>query len=429
MNFNVNELRKDFPILKKKINGKNLIYFDSGATSLTPKPVTDAILNYYENYNANYSRGVATISNNLTIKIENIRKKTANFIGVSDAKNIVFTKNTTESINIIANGLVNYLKPGDEIVISQQEHHANILPWIVLAQKTKAILKYIPISLDGTLQVEELEKLVTSKTKIFSLNQISSTLGYVNDIKQIAKKVKSLSNAFVVIDGAQSCGHINVKMTNDIDAFVFSAHKMFGPTGVGVLYINDLFTNIVEPLNFGGQMVDLANQQNFSIKGLPFKYEAGTLNLSGIFGFGAALDYLNKYGIDNISRYIDSLTKYFATKIKDLPNIFIFNDLSRSHGIISLNLAQVHSHESSSDLDKLGIQTRAGTHCSQIYFATQKQDNNVRISLYAYNTFEEIDFLVDSLQKIANKWASITSNEYDYQKILAELKKLKQTEV
>lgn len=426
MKFNVSTLRKDFPILNKKVNGHNLIYFDSGATSLTPKQVTDQILNYYENYNANYSRGVSTISNSLTIKIEEIREKVANFIGVENKNNIVYTKNTTESINIIANGLTSWLQPGDEIVISQQEHHANILPWIKLAQKTQAVLKYIPINCDGTLKVEEIEQIVNSKTKIFSLNHISSTLGYVNDIEQISKQVKELSDAFVIIDGAQSCGHIPVKLTNNIDAFVASAHKMFGPTGVGILYISDKFSNVVEPLNFGGQMVDIATEQEFNYKQLPFKYEAGTLNLAGIFGLGAAIDYINLWKIENIANHIDELTLYFCQRSKELNNIYFFNDLTKSHGIISLNINNVHSHESSSDLDKYGIQTRAGEHCSQIYFATQNTNNNVRISLYAYNTKEEIDYLIDSLKEIAKQWDLSTDDGFDYQQMLKQLKNLKQ---
>lgn len=422
----INKIRSDFPILNNTINDEKIVYFDSAATSLTPKVVTNKIVEYYEKYNANYSRGVSTISNNLTIEIEKIRQDIADFFKVKDSKNVVFTKNSTESINIISNGLINYFKPGDEIVLTEQEHHANILPWINLAKKTGAIIKYIPIKKDGTLEIDCLKNLLNKNTKLVSINHISSTLGYVNDIKSITKKVRELTNAFVVIDGAQSAGHIDVDLSFEPDAFVCSAHKMLGPTGVGVLVIKDSFSNFVEPLNFGGQMVDVASKKDFSVKGLPFKYEAGTLNLAGIFGFGAAINYINALGINNIEKYLVDLTKYFNNKIKDVSGVKIFNDLNRSHGIISINLSTAHSHEVSSDLDKFGIQTRAGSHCSQIYFATQDQDNNVRISLYIYNTFEEIDLLVEKIKEITSKWNETIEKSDEQFNILEELKKLKQ---
>lgn len=426
MTYNINKIRKDFKILDKKVNGEKLIYFDSAATSLTPKPVINEIVNYYENYNANYSRGVATISNDVTLKIEQIRQKIANFFNIVEYKNIVFTKNTTESINIISNGLVSYLKPNDEILLTKQEHHANILPWIHLASQTKAIIKYIPLQENGSLDVDSYLKMLSNKTKIVSIAQIGSTLGYVNDVEKICKIVKQNSSAFVIVDGAQSAGHIKVDLSFKPDAFVCSAHKMLGPTGVGILYLSDSLDKVLKPLNYGGSMVNLASEFDFETKKIPYKYEAGTLNLSSIFGFGAAIDYINEIGIDNIDNHITNLTKYFYKKIKNVENICFYNDLSKSHGIVSFNIIKVHSHETSSDLDKIGIQTRAGSHCSQIYFATLKEDNSVRISFYIYNTYEEIDLLVKKIKVIINEWNITNKENLSHQELLQELKKLKQ---
>lgn len=425
---NSNLIRNDFKILQDKVNDNSLIYLDSAATSLTPNCVVEAIGEYYYHNNANYSRGVSTLSNNLTLKIEETRTKIAKYFGFKDSKNIVFTKNSTESINILANGLINVLKPGDEIVLSEQEHHANILPWINLANQSGAVLKYIPIDELGNLKVEEIPNIVTPKTKVFSLNQVSSTLGYLNDIESITKTVKEISNCFIVIDGAQSAGHVKTNFENvNIDAFIFSAHKMLGPTGLGVLYISDHMANFVEPLLFGGQMVDVATKDEFKYKGLPFKYEAGTLNLAAIFGFSKSIDYINELGIENIESHIKDLTLYFYEQSKNIKNIKWFNDLTKSHGIVSFNIAKAHSHESSSDLDKFGIQTRAGSHCSQIYFANQSQDNNVRISFYVYNTKEEIDITINKIKTISKKWQDSLNDDFSQEEILKQLKMLKQS--
>ena len=425
MSFNIADIRKDFAILNEKVNDKNLVYLDSAATSLTPNQVIEEITNYYTKYNANYSRGVSTLSNSLTLKVEDIRTKIANFFNIEDSKNVVFTKNATESVNILANGLRNYLSEGDEILISEQEHHANIIPWINVANQTGAVVKYIPINEDGTLQVEQIPNLLSEKTKVFSLNHVSSTLGYENNIKEITKIVREKSNAFVIIDGAQSAGHLEVDLSFKPDGFVCSAHKMFGPTGIGMLYISDEMSKVVEPLTFGGSMVDVASKDTFSVKGLPFKYEAGTLNMAGIFGFGAAIDYINNIGINNIHDHIKSLMKHFNERVKELENIYFFNDLNKSNGVISININNAHSHESSSDLDKYGIETRAGSHCSQIYFGTQKEDNNLRISLYVYNTIEEIDFLIEKLKEISNNW-NMSDDDFNYDDFMKELNKLKQ---
>jgi cysteine desulfurase/selenocysteine lyase len=399
------KIRNNFPILNQKVHGKNLVYTDNGATSQKPQIMIDAIVDYYTNYNSNVHRGLHTLSEKATTEYELVRKKTANFIN-SNTDEIVFTSGTTQSLNIIAHGLVNQIKENDEIVISQMEHHANLVTWQQLALKTGAKLKYIHVLENGELDLIQAEKIINKKTKIISLTHISNVLGTINPIKKIIE-LANLVGALSVIDGAQSIGHMPIDVKKlGCDFLVFSAHKMCGPTGVGILYGKMTSLEKLTPNTFGGDMILEVEFEKSTFNKIPYCFEAGTPNIADTIAFGKVLDYLTKIGIKNIENYDKILTKYFLEQIKDLEKDYGFKfygpkSISKKAAVFSFTLKGVHSHDISTILDKSGIAIRGGHHCAM------PLTNNIlrvvatsRISFYFYNTIDEIDYIIKCLKKI-----------------------------
>jgi cysteine desulfurase/selenocysteine lyase len=399
------KIRNNFPILNQKVHGKNLVYTDNGATSQKPQIMIDAIVDYYTNYNSNVHRGLHTLSEKATTEYELVRKKTANFVN-SNTDEIVFTSGTTQSLNIIAHGLVNQIKENDEIVISQMEHHANLVTWQQLALKTGAKLKYIHVLENGELDLIQAEKIINKKTKIISLTHISNVLGTINPIKKVIE-LANLVGALSVIDGAQSIGHMPIDVKKlGCDFLVFSAHKMCGPTGVGILYGKMTSLEKLTPNTFGGDMILEVEFEKSTFNKIPYCFEAGTPNIADTIAFGKVLDYLSKIGIKNIENYDKILTKYFLKQIKDLEKDYGFKfygpkSISKKAAVFSFTIKGVHSHDISTILDKFGIAVRGGHHCAM------PLTNDVlgvvatsRISFYFYNTIDEIDYIINCLKKI-----------------------------
>jgi cysteine desulfurase/selenocysteine lyase len=399
------KIRNDFPILKQTVHGKNLVYTDNGATSQKPQIMIDALVDYYTNYNSNVHRGLHTLSEKATIEYELVREKTAKFIN-SKTDEIVFTSGATQSLNIISHGLVNQIKKNDEIVISQMEHHANLVTWQQLALKTGARLKYINVLENGELDLIQAAKIITKKTKIVSLTHISNVLGTINPIKKIIE-LANLVGALSVIDGAQSIGHMPIDVKKlECDFFVFSAHKMCGPTGIGVLYGKYESLEKLIPNTFGGDMILEVEFEKSSFNKIPYCFEAGTPNIADTIAFGKVLDYLSEIGMKNIENYDKILTNYFLNEINDLEKNYGFKfygptSISKKAAVFSFTLKGVHSHDISTILDKFGIAVRGGHHCAM------PLTTNVlgvvatsRISFYFYNTLVEIDYIINCLKKI-----------------------------
>lgn len=382
----------DFPMLKQEI-----IYLDNGATTFKPKSVIDAMNDYYENYSANAHRGDYTISYKVDVAYEEARKKVANFIN-ADINEVIFTSGATEGLNIIASGFFEkIIEPGDEILLTLSEHASNVLPWFRLANKTGAVIKYIPLDANLHVTMENLKTVVTPMTKIISLAEITNVVGDIRPIKDICKFAHE-NNIFVVCDGAQSVPHkkTNVK-DSDVDFLVFSAHKMCGPTGIGALFGKKELLEEVEPLYLGGGMNEsFDNENEIYLKDLPQRLEAGTPNIAGVIGFGAAVDYLKNIGMENISIYEQKLKKYLIDKLKEFPYIQIVNEEADS-GIVAFNVEGIFSQDVAYYLNKYNVCVRAGNHCAKILKNAIGVKNTVRISLYFYNTKEEIDSLVELL--------------------------------
>ena len=399
MDFNVDNIREEFPILKKKINGKQLIYFDNAATSQTPECVIDSISNYYKNYNSNIHRGVHSLSEEATEAYEESREKVRNHFNAKYKEEIIFTSGTTHSINIVSNGFINFLKKDDEVIVSGLEHHSNIVPLQMMCKKTKSKLKVIPINGDGELDLNEFKKLISKNTKLVFLNHVSNALGVINPIDEIIK-ISHENNAYVLIDGAQSAAHFKIDLQElDIDFFTASAHKLCGPTGVGFLYgKKDLLENI-EPLMGGGEMISNVTFEKTTYADLPHKHEAGTPNISGVIAFGVALDYMNKIGFDKIKKYEDELLKYANEKLKNIEGLIIYGDVENKTSVISFNISGIHSYDIGSILDKFGVAVRTGQHCTQPIMDHFEIPGTVRVSLSFINTFEEIDILYEAILK------------------------------
>lgn len=401
----INKVRKDFPILTEKVNGHNLVYVDNGATTQKPKVVIDSLVEFYTKYNSNVHRGIHTLSEISTTKYENVRGKVAKFINCSENE-IVFTKGTTDSLNLVSFGLAHTLKKGDEIVISEMEHHANFVPWQEVAKRTGAVLKFIPLKSDFTLDMDMAKKLITNKTKIVSITHISNVLGTINPIKKIGD-MAHLKGAIFIVDGAQSVPHmrIDVKKLN-CDFFAFSSHKMCGPTGVGVLYGKSELLDKLNPIYYGGDMIyEVGFDKTTYAKG-PIKFEAGTPNIADVIAFGAAIDYLSKIGMDEIESYEKELTKYFLEKIKDIQDLKLYGSkkvFNRS-AVFSFNVEGVHSHDVSSILDSYGIAIRGGHHCAMPLMKILDTCATSRISLYFYNTKAEIDYIIKCLNKVKSEF-------------------------
>ena len=398
-NINVEEIRKDFPILKRKVNGKNLVYFDNAATSQTPKVVIDSIVSYYSNYNSNIHRGVHALSQEATDAYEGSRVKFQKHFNAKNSFEIIFTSGTTHSINLVANGFKKILKRDDEIIVSQLEHHSNIVPWQMLCEETGAKIKVIPIDHNGELIFTEFEKLLNAKTKVVFVNHISNALGVINPIKKIITKAHEY-NAAVLIDGAQATPHMKIDVSElDVDFYVTSTHKICGPTGVGVLYGKEEWLNKIPPFLGGGEMIDKVTFEKSTYAGLPNKFEAGTPNISGVIASGVAIDYLNGIGLDNINEYEKDLLDYATSKLLEIKDLKIYGVSEEKTAVISFNVGQIHPYDIGSIVDKLGIATRTGHHCAQPIMDYFKIPGTIRISFSFYNTKEEIDIFIKALNK------------------------------
>ncbi|AOW21340.1 aminotransferase class V-fold PLP-dependent enzyme [Urechidicola croceus] len=395
----IDKIRADFPILKREVNGKPLVYFDNAATSQTPQVVIDAIVDYYSNYNANIHRGVHTLSQEATDKYEEARLKIQKHFNAKKSYEIIFTSGTTHSINIVATGFSSLLKKGDEVIVSALEHHSNIVPWQMLCERTGAILKVIPMNQDGELVMNEYDKLLSDKTKIVFVNHISNALGTINPIEEIIEKAHKVGAA-VLIDGAQACPHIkpDVQALN-ADFYVASAHKIYGPTGVGILYGKEEWLNKLPPYQGGGEMIKEVTFEKTTYADLPHKFEAGTPNICGGIAFGAAIDYANSIGFENIQEREKELLDYATEKLLEIDGLKIYGTSKNKTSVISFNIEGIHPYDIGTIVDKLGIAVRTGHHCAQPIMDFYKIPGTVRASFSFYNTKEEIDSLVEAVKK------------------------------
>ena len=397
MNFDVENIRKDFPILSKKTNNKPLIYFDNAATSQTPTSVINSISNYYNNYNANIHRGVHSLSEEATQDFESARTKIKEHFNAGDTKEIIFTSGTTHSINIVANGYTDILKSGDEIIVSGLEHHSNIVPWQMMTKKNNAKLKVIPLKENGELDLKVFENLISDKTKLVFVNHVSNALGVINPIEKIIE-IAHKNGAVVLIDGAQSSAHFDIDLQKlDVDFFTASAHKLCGPTGIGFLYGKKELLDLIPPYMGGGEMISDVTFEKTTYADLPHKFEAGTPNISGAIAFGYALDYLNNIGLDNIKKYEDYLLEYATNKLKQIDGMIIYGDTPNKTSVISFNIEGLHAYDIGSILDKFGIAVRTGQHCAQPIMDYFKISGTVRASFSFINTIEEIDELIKAI--------------------------------
>ncbi|MBQ7031852.1 MAG: cysteine desulfurase [Bacilli bacterium] len=394
--------REDFPMLKQDI-----IYLDNGATSLKPQSVIDKVVDYYENYSANAHRGDYDISFKVDLEYENVRDLVKDFIGAKMKEEIVFTSGTTDSINLIVNGFfLNNLERGDEILLTKMEHASNIMPWFRVAGETGAIIKYIPLDDNNFVTLDNIKKSITPNTKVISLAEITNVVGDIRPIKEICEFAHE-RDIFVVVDGAQSVPHKKINVTDtDVDFLAFSAHKMLGPTGVGVLYAKYELMQNIEPINLGGGMNEsFDTPEKMVLKDVPTRLEAGTPNIAGVIGFGEAIKYLNKIGMDNIEKYEKNLREYLIEKLVSIPHIDILN-LESDSGIVAFNIEGIFSEDVAYYLNKYGVCVRAGNHCAKLTKDVLGVANSLRVSLYFYNTESEIDSLVDLLKdkdKIRNE--------------------------
>lgn len=397
MTFNVENIRKDFPILERKINGKTLIYFDNAATSQTPTSVIDSISDYYKKYNANIHRGVHSVSEEATEAYESSRKKIQKHFNANLSEEIIFTSGTTHSINIIANGYTDLLSSEDEIIVSGMEHHSNIVPWQMMVEKNHAKLNVIPLKENGELDLEHFKSIISSKTKVVFLNHVSNALGIINPIEEIIE-ISHKNGAVVLIDGAQSSAHFNVDLQNlDIDYFTASAHKLCGPTGIGFLYGKKELLKKLSPLMGGGEMISDVTFEKTTYADLPHKFEAGTPNISGAIAFGYALDYLNEIGLENIYNYENELLDYATKSLKQIDGLKIYGDVKNKTSVISFNIENLHPYDIGSILDKFGIAVRTGQHCAQPIMDHFHISGTVRVSLSFINTKKEVDKLIEAI--------------------------------
>lgn len=396
---NVETIRKDFPILSRKVNGKPLIYFDNAATSQTPQQVINVIVDYYSNYNANIHRGVHTLSQEATDKYERARQKIQKHFNAKYPHEIIMTSGTTHGINLVAHGFSSILKEGDEVLVSALEHHSNIVPWQMLCEKTGALLKVIPMNDEGELVISEFDNRLSEKTKLVFVNHISNALGTINPIEEIIEKAHRFG-AVVLVDGAQACPHLipDAQKLN-VDFYVASAHKMCGPTGVGMLYGKESWLRKLPPYQGGGEMISEVTFEKTTYADLPHKFEAGTPNICGGIAFGAAIDYMNSIGFDYISKYEHELLDYATNKLLKIEGLKIYGTSTHKTSVISFNLKGIHPYDVGTILDKMGIAVRTGHHCAQPVMDYFKIPGTVRASFAFYNTKQEIDVFVEGVKK------------------------------
>ena len=397
--FDVAKVRADFPILKREVNQQPLVYFDNAATSQTPQAVIDVIVDYYSNYNANIHRGVHSLSQEATDAYEIARQKIQAHFNAGKAHEIIFTSGTTHSINIIASGYASLLKEGDELLVSAMEHHSNIVPWQMLCEKTGAVLKVIPMTQEGTLNMSAFEDLLSEKTQLVFVNHVSNALGTVNPIATIIELAHTVG-AKVLIDGAQAAPHIKANVQAlDVDYYVTSAHKLCGPTGVGMLYGKEALLNSLPPYQGGGEMIAQVSFEKTTYADLPHKFEAGTPNIAGGIAFGAALDYMNAIGFETIAAYEQELLDYATTVLKAIDGIQIYGEAPEKTAVISFNVKGIHPYDVGSILDKFGIAVRTGHHCAQPIMDYYQIPGTIRASFSFYNTKEEIDQMIEALKR------------------------------
>jgi cysteine desulfurase/selenocysteine lyase len=394
------EIRELFPILNQEVNGHPLVYLDNAATSQKPVSVIEALKIYYERDNSNVHRGVHTLGSRATDAYEGAREKVAKFIHASSEQEIVFTRGTTTAINIVATGYArSVLREGDEIVITPMEHHSNLIPWQQAAKATGATLKYIPLQKDGTISLADVENVITDRTKIVSIVYISNVLGVINPIKEIAR-IAHKHGAKIMVDGAQSTPHMKVDVQDlDCDFYAFSGHKMCGPTGIGVLYGKKFILENMEPIEFGGEMIDHVDLQNSTWKELPWKFEGGTPIIAGAVGLGAAIDFLQQVGMDEILQHDMKLAEYALERMTEIEGLAVYGPHVNRAGLVTFNLGDVHPHDVATVLDSEGIAIRAGHHCCQPLMRWMEVSSTARASFYLYNTEADVDQLVKGLQK------------------------------
>ncbi|SMQ83999.1 cysteine desulfurase / selenocysteine lyase [Bacillus sp. OV166] len=407
---NIQDIRAQFPILDQEVNGKPLVYLDSSATSQKPLQVIEAIEKYYREINSNVHRGVHTLGTRATDAYEGAREKVRKFINAKSIQEVIFTRGTTTSLNIVAASYAAAnLKAGDEIVITYMEHHSNIIPWQQVARRTGAQLKYIPLQEDGTILLDDARATITANTKVVSVMQVSNVLGVINPVKEIAQ-IAHENGAIMVVDGAQSAPHMRIDVQDlDCDFLAFSGHKMCGPTGIGVLYGKKHLLENMEPIEFGGEMIDFVQLYESTWKELPWKFEGGTPIIAGAIGLGAAIDFLNEVGLDQIAEHEHKLAAYALEKMSAVDGMTIYGplDAAKRAGLITFNLSDVHPHDVATVLDAEGIAVRAGHHCAQPLMRWLKASATARASFYLYNTEDDIDKLVEGLVKTKEYFSDV----------------------
>ncbi len=410
--FNVENIRNDFPILSQKVNGKPLVYFDNGATTQKPKQVIDAIVNHYQTINSNIHRGVHTLSQQSTIAYENARTTVQKHINAANSNEIIFTKGTTDAINLVAHSLGKiWIEEGDEIIISEMEHHSNILPWQILCEEKDAVLKVIPINDAGELNIDVFKKLLGDKTKIVAITHVSNTLGTINpilDIIGLVRKHSSLlrgeagrgADTVVIIDGAQAIPHMKVDVQElDVDFYCFSGHKVYGPTGIGVLYGKEKWLNKMPPYQTGGGTIKTVAFEKTEYTDAPLKFEAGTPAIEAAIGLASALDYINKIGLETIAVHEQQLLEYATKKISAIPGLKIIGTAKEKAAVLSFSIEDIHPMDIGTILDKLGVAARTGHHCTQPLMECYKIPGTVRASFSFYNTKEEVDIFAAGIEK------------------------------
>jgi cysteine desulfurase / selenocysteine lyase len=402
MSIDIKEIRKQFPILNQSINGKPLVYLDNGASSQKPISVVNALSNYYLNDHANVHRGVHTLSQRATDQFEAVRKLTQQFINAEQEKEIIFTRGTTEAINLVAHSFGKaFIEEGDEILISAMEHHSNIVPWQMLCDEWGAVLKVIPITDAGEIIMAEFDQLLSGKTRLVAVNHVSNSLGTINPIQEIITKAHKVAAA-VLIDGAQSVPHMRVDVQElDADFYCFSSHKMYGPTGIGVLYGKEYWLNDMPPYQGGGEMIDKVSFEETTFNDLPFKFEAGTPNIADTIAFGAAIQFIDSIGIENIGAWENELLQYATEKLLEIPNLRIIGTAEHKASVISFLVGDIHPFDIGTILDQLGIAVRTGHHCTMPLMDRLGIPGTVRASFAVYNTKEEVDILVEGIRRAA----------------------------